>query len=86
MKQLYLWYYYYYYYYYGSTEEARGSSEVCQPNMPYYAKMGVCPMKNSGMTFTFRWNLELLFHYLSKTLHTQFRWLSMVKGWCIAPA
>ena len=21
--------------------------------MPYYAKMGACPMKNSGMTFTF---------------------------------
>ena len=37
-----------------------GNREVFQPKMPYYAKMGACPMKNSGMTITFMWNLELL--------------------------
>ena len=34
-----------------------GSCEVFQPKVPYYAKMGACPMKNSGMAFTFMWNL-----------------------------
>ena len=38
-----------------------GSREVFQPKMPYYAKMGVCPIKNGGMTFTFMWNLEFLY-------------------------
>ena len=38
-----------------------GSREVFQPKLPYYAKMGTCPMKNSGITFTFMWNLEPLF-------------------------
>ena len=37
-----------------------GSREVLQPKMPYYTKMGACPMKNSGMTFKFIWNLESL--------------------------
>ena len=37
-----------------------GSREVFQPIMPYYTKMGACPMKNSGMTFTVMWNLESL--------------------------
>ena len=46
-----------------------GSREVFQPKMPYYAKMGACPMKNSGMTFTFMWNLESLFiHNLAYTI------------------
>ena len=40
-----------------------GSRETFQPKMSYYAKMGACPMKNSGMTFTFMWNLESLFIY-----------------------
>ena len=30
-----------------------GNREVFQPKMPYYAKMGACPMKNSGMTLAF---------------------------------
>ena len=34
--------------------------EVFLPKMPYYAKMGACPMKNSGMIYTFMWNLESL--------------------------
>ena len=37
-----------------------GSCDVFQPKMPYYTKMGTCPMKNSGMTFTVMWNLESL--------------------------
>ena len=46
-----------------------GSREVFQPKMPYYAKMGACPMKNSGMTFTFMWNLEsLCIHNLAYTI------------------
>ena len=39
-----------------------GSHEVFQPKMPYYAKMGACPMKNSGMTFTFIWNPQPCIH------------------------
>ena len=37
-----------------------GNREVFQPKMPYYAKMGACPMKNSAMTLAFMWNLESL--------------------------
>ena len=37
-----------------------GCGEVFQPKMPYYAKWGSCPMKNSGMTLTFMWNLQSL--------------------------
>ena len=46
-----------------------GSREDFQPKIPYYAKMGACPMKNSGMTFTFMWNLEsLCIHNLAYTI------------------
>ena len=46
-----------------------GSREVFQPKMPYYAKMGTCPMKNSGMTFIFMCNLEsLCIHNLAYTI------------------
>ena len=37
-----------------------GCREVFQPKMPYYDEMGASPMKSSGMTFTFMWNLEAL--------------------------
>ena len=48
---------------------SRGSREAFQPKMSYYAKMGACPIKNSGMTFTFMWNLESLFiHSLAYTV------------------
>ena len=59
-----------------------GSSEVFQPNWPYYTKMGACPIK------TVEWPshlCEIWCHCASSTSHTQFRWLGMVKGWCIAP-
>ena len=37
--------------------------------MPYYSKMGACPMKSSGITFTFTWNLEsLCIHNLAYTI------------------
>ena len=34
----------------GSSWEIR---EVFQSKLPYYAEIGACPMRNSGMTFTF---------------------------------
>ena len=37
----------------GKPRKLVKAREVFQPKMPYYAKMGACPMKNSGMTFTF---------------------------------
>ena len=52
--------------YWGSSWRSR---QVFQPKMLYYAKMGTCPMKNSGMTFTFMWNLEsLCIHNLAYTI------------------
>ena len=46
-----------------------GSRELFQPKMPYYAKMGACSRKNSGMAFTFMWNLEsLCIHNLAYTI------------------
>ena len=52
--------------YWGSS---RGSGEIFQPKMPYYAKMGACPTKNSRMTFRFFWNLEsLCIHNLAYTI------------------
>ena len=45
------------------------SREVFQPKMPYYVEIDTCPMKNSGMTLTFMWNLELLcIHNLPYTI------------------
>ena len=37
----------------GKPRKLVKAREVFQPKMPYYDKMGACPMKNSGMTFTF---------------------------------
>ena len=52
--------------YWGSSWK---SPDVFQPKIPYYAKMAECPMKNSGMNFTFIWNLEpLCIHNLAYTI------------------
>ena len=46
-----------------------GRREVFQPKIPYCTKMDACLMKNSGMTFTFIWNLEsLCIHNLAYTI------------------
>ena len=37
----------------GKPRKLVKAREVFQPKMPYYAKMGACPMKNSAMTLAF---------------------------------
>ena len=71
-----------YYYYY--IEEAHGEAvRFFSPRCHIMPKWAHVPWK------TVEWSshlCEIWSHCLSATSHTQFRWLDMVKGWCIAPA
>ena len=71
------------YYYYG-IEEAHGEAvRFFSPRCHIIPKLAHVPWK------TVEWPshlCEIWSHCLSTTSHAQFRWLGMVKGWCIAPA
>ena len=61
-----------------------GSRDVFQPKMPYYAKMGACLMKNSGLTFTFIWKLEsLCIHNLAYTTQLVGHGQGLVHSTCL---
>ena len=74
--------------YYYVLRKLMGKPWGFSAKMPYYAKMGACPMKNSGTTFTFMWNLEsLCIHNLTYTrvgawhLLNMSQYLSHVLSW-----
>ena len=77
-------YFHYYYYYYYFIEEAHGEDvRFFSPRCHIMPKWAHVPWK------TVEWPshlCEIWSHCLSTTSHTQFCWLGMVKGWCIAPA
>ena len=65
-------------------EKARGETvRFFSPRCHIMPKWAHVPWK------TVEWSshlCEIWSHCVSTTSHTQFRWLGMVKGWCIAPA
>ena len=78
-----LFYYYYYCYHYGSTEEAPGGVVRCFSPRCQNGRMSHEKQWNDLYTCVESGVIISLFIHNS---HTQFRWLGMVLGWCIAPA